>query len=81
MEVAEGLAAKLKMKTKYKHIYFEAKKVGSSTIWICRNNKTQMHIGFVSHFNQWRRWVFEGIQGCVFDTSCLANIIDFMNQL
>jgi len=69
------------MKTDYKHIHFEAKKEGRSTIWICLNNKTEKYIGFVSHFNQWRRWVFEGMTGCVFDTSCLTDIIDFMNQL
>lgn len=68
-------------KTKYKHIFFESKKIGRSILWICRNNKTKAHLGFVTYYNPWRRWIFEGIQGCVFDTSCLADIIDFMKQL
>ncbi len=72
------------MKTRYKHIYFEEFGIGSEpqrTIYLCRNNKTSSVLGGVEYYPAWRKWVFEGKEDAVFDTSCLADIIDFMKQL
>jgi hypothetical protein len=67
------------MKTRYKHIVFE--QVGDSTNWICHNIKTAAKLGYVEYYKRWHRYVFEGVEGCVFDTSCLQDICHFMGQL
>lgn len=72
------------MKTKYKHIHFERHGIGSEPqriIYLCRNNKTNSVLGGIEYYHSWRKFVFEGKENAVFDTSCLANIIDFMKQL
>ena len=82
---AKGLSLKAsEMKTKYKHIIFREYKVETDPhhpVYICRNNRSGDVLGGVEYYQSWRRYVFEGKQGAVFDTSCLADIIDFMKQL
>lgn len=73
-----------KMKVKYKHIHFIAVYEGVNpkvAYWRCVNNKDKSRLGIVSFYIPWRQWVFEGRECSVFDTSCLADIIDFMKQL
>ena len=67
------------MKTKYEHLHFEEVITGKS--WECRNNKTNNSLGYVAFYPRWKCFVFAGYSGCVFDISCLTDIIDFMNQL
>jgi len=67
------------LKTKYKHILFE--QVGDSKTWIIRNKKTAGKLGFVEYYPRRHRYVFEGFEGCVYDETCLADIIDFLRQL
>jgi hypothetical protein len=70
------------LKTKYKHIFFEAiEHIGTSTVWICRNNKTNARLGVILKYAPWRQWIFEGMPNCVFSVSCLTDIIDFIKQL
>lgn len=72
------------MKTKYKNIYFEKHSDGEGKgfeFYECRNNKTTSILGWILYHTPWRKYVFEGVKGCIFDTSCLADIIHFMNQL
>ena len=73
------------MKTKYRHIHFN--KLASlydyedKPCYNCKNSKQKSMLGQVFYYDQWNRYLFEGNAGCVFDTSCLADIIDFMKQL
>ena len=67
------------MKTQYKHIHFVS--LISPNIWICRNNKTNEDLGAIKYYSPWKRHVFEGQDGCVFDINCLNDIIDFIKQL
>lgn len=70
------------MKTKYKHIYFVEFPVAlKKPAYLCRNNKTSGELGKILYYPLWRKYVFEGFEGCVFDEKCLADIIDFMKQL
>lgn len=66
------------MKTRYKHIHFEDDGAG---FYYCKNNRSNNIIGGVSYYTSWKRYVFEGVEGCVFDTSCLQDICHFMGQL
>ena len=72
------------MKTRYKHIYFDEVPtmiVEEHCTWFCRNNKTDDVLGTLTYYSPWKRWVFEGEQDCLFDESCLADIIHFIKQL
>ncbi len=70
------------MKTKYKHIYFEqGGQLYSKVNWLCRNKKTDDLLGEIEFYDQWNKWTFSGSMNSVFDTSCLKDIINFMEQL
>ena len=71
------------MKTRYKHIHFEegGGPKADHPLYHCKNNRTASILGVVFYFKPWKKYVFEGRTGCVFDVSCLTDIIDFMNQL
>ncbi len=69
------------MKTKYKHIYFVETNFAEGKSFWCRNNKSNAILGLVEYYIPWKRYVFEGRNDCVFDTSCLQDIIHFIGQL
>ena len=72
------------MKTTYRHIHFVAVYEGLNPKikkWSCRNNKSKEEIGNIDFYATWKRFVFKGREGCVFDVGCLRDIIDFISQL
>lgn len=72
-----------RMKTKYKHIYFEKQEgVYNNKPWyLCRNNKSKAELGGVCFFSNWRKYVFEPEDDSIFDESCLFDIIHFLKQI
>jgi len=70
------------MKTRYKHIYFETGPgpVADHPLYHCKNNRETI-LGVIFYYAVLEKYVFEGRADCVFDTFCLTDIIDFMNQL
>ncbi len=71
------------MKTEYKHIFFEQDEeicCGKPT-FNCVSNKDGDILGVVHFYRPWKKVVFEGWPEAVFDTSCLKDIINFMEQL
>lgn len=71
------------MKTRYKHIHFEEcpGPAAKHPLYYCKNNRDGCILGKVFYYLTWKKYVFEGGDGCVFDTSCLADIIHFLKQL
>lgn len=67
------------MKTRYKFIHFE--KSEELDGYFCKNNKSRDVLGFVNYYTSWHTYVFEGIDGCVFNISCLQDICHFMGQI
>ena len=65
------------MKTKYKYIHFE--KIAGQ--WFCYNNKAKSELGRIEYYSRWRQYVIEFEQGCVFNDTCLTDIIHFLRQL
>ena len=47
----------------------------------CLNNKSNCVLGDVSYYKSWRQWVFDPFEDCVWNTTCLADLIHFLNQL
>jgi hypothetical protein len=73
------------MKTEYKHISFEKKKVPASRKteeWTCRN-KSGEYLGCVAWYSPWRQycWHQETHIPVVMARSCLNDISDFIRQL
>jgi len=52
-----------------------------SPAYLCRNNKTQNDLGIIEYYSAWQKYIFEGAPHCVFDESCLLDIVDFLRQL
>lgn len=51
-----------------------------TSIWVIRNIKSQMIIGYVKWHNTWRQYCFFTEPDCVFSISCLNNIIKFIQN-
>ncbi len=68
------------MKLVYKYIYFE--KVALGGVYYAMNNKrSEEPLGSVYWYEQWKQFVVEPLEGCVFNTQCLRDIADFLQQL
>ena len=70
------------MKTEYKYISFKLtdgkdNKKGA----LCLNKKTGTVLGYVEYYKPWKQYVIEFLEDCVFNTSCLLDIADFLGQL
>ncbi len=70
------------MKTRYKYIHFvDSLDSDKNPHYICYNNKTDAVLGWVEYCQPWKQYTFEGKKDCVFNASCLTDILDFMKQL
>lgn len=72
------------MKTKYKHIHFikaDTELLNEEPYWRCKNNRSVCTLGIVEMYREWNKCVFVPSPNCVFDTSCLQDIIHFIGQL
>lgn len=73
------------MQTRFKHIHFKEDTWGAHPerpkVYQCRNNKSGDLLGRVTYYDGWKRWVFDGKQCCVFDSSCLRDIAMFLDSL
>jgi IS4 transposase len=43
------------------------------------NNKSHSQLGIISWYTPWRQYVFSSQEECVFNISCLRDVIDFMD--
>lgn len=70
------------MKTIYKYIYFEiARENPKTTVWFCRNNRSNGVLGVVKWDSGWRQYCFFTESGCKFSGSCHVDIADFLEQV
>lgn len=44
------------------------------------NNKTSDQIGLISWYKPWKEYVFSSIPECVFNNSCLRDVLDFIEN-
>ena len=75
--------SKEKLKTRYKFIHFyEALSVHTKKYsWICHNNKNGSALGAVEFYRLWNQYIIEFNNDCVFNSQCLKDIADFLEQL
>lgn len=70
------------MKIKYKYIHFEKLgEYGKHSQYACYNNKSNGMLGGISYYIKWRQFVFYPQADTIFNSSCLLDIVDFLDQL
>jgi len=55
---------------------FEAKPV-----YRIRNNRSKAQLGILSFYEPWNQYVFSSQPECVFNDSCLRDVLDFLGML
>lgn len=60
--------------------FIETKDTGK-TKKFCVNSKTGCYLGVVSWYSGWRRYVFKPESETIFDSKCMLEIIEFINEL
>lgn len=66
------------MKLKYTYIHFEEY---PDDEWVCWNNNCKDILGQVRYYSRWRQYVIEFEEVCVFNSRCLRDVADFLEQL
>lgn len=49
-------------------------------IWIVKNSQSDFEIGRIHWHNPWRKYIFSPSDNCIFDTSCMREISDFIEM-
>lgn len=57
------------------------KKKRKTKQYIVSNRKTRQDIGMIKWYNHWRRYVFFPYVDTIFDSSCLKEIVEFLDKL
>jgi hypothetical protein len=68
---------------KYKFIYIEQKNnelFEGKPVYRVFNNKSKNQLAIISFYRPWKQYVFSSHDECVFNNSCLRDIIDFMEN-
>lgn len=45
------------------------------------NNRSKGQIGLISYYKPWKEYVFSSIPECVFNNSCLHDVLDFIENI
>jgi hypothetical protein len=66
-----------------KYIEFNLGRLNKKTqIYIVRNIKSQMILGYIKWYGGWRQYIFEPFgSGTIFSSGCLKDIYNFINKL
>ena len=44
------------------------------------NNKSGDQLAILSYYKPWKQYVFSSKDGCIFNTSCLKDVLDFIEN-
>lgn len=47
---------------------------------IFNNRNVTSQLGIISYYNPWKEYVFSSLPECVFNNSCLRNVVDFIEN-
>lgn len=78
---------------RYKYIHIKQRMVGlrgpqaelgetfnDKPVYGVYNNRSKDQIGIISWYKQWKEYVFSSQPECVFNNSCLRDIVDFIEN-
>ena len=72
----------MKLRTKYKHIYFEQDENEPSDEWICYNCDDEILFHISEFYIRWKQPVSESYdKGIIMSAGCHRDIADFLDQL
>lgn len=50
-------------------------------VYRIRNNRSKEQIGILSYYRSWKQYVFSSQPECVFNNSCLRDVLDFLENV
>ena len=64
----------------YTHVYFAVEyETSKTTVWSCRNLKSDAVLGYVKWYGPWRQYCFVPEVDTVFSRSCMVDIENFIH--
>ena len=70
------------MKTHYDYIHFEhVEDKPKTSVWRCLNSRGNQELGLVKWHTPWRTYCYFPTVQAVYNTGCLNDICDFIEQL
>ena len=68
---------------KYKYIHIKQNNnelFNGKPVYRVYNNRTKEHLAMIFYYKQWKQYTFESREGCIFNNSCLRDILDFIEN-
>lgn len=68
---------------RYKYITIkqvESELFGGRPVYRIFNNRSKGQIGILSYYKPWKEYVFSSKEDCVFNDSCLRDVLDFIDN-
>lgn len=68
---------------KYKYIHIkqvDGEMFADNPVYRIFNNRSKGQIGILSYYKPWKEYVFSSIENCVFNNTCLRDVLDFMEN-
>jgi len=73
------------LQKQFKYIYFEQDTENyrhyKTSVWVCRNKRSNDKLGLVKWYAPWRQYCFCPEPYTVFNTGCMSDIQNFIKQL
>jgi hypothetical protein len=69
------------MEKKYKYITIkqvDGELFDKKPVYRIFNNRTKSQLGILSYYKPWKEYVFSSKEDCVFNNTCLLDVLDFM---
>ena len=54
---------------------------GGKLVYRIRNNRSKDQLGLISYYKPWKEYVFSSREECVFNNSCLRDVLDFIENV
>ena len=69
---------------KYKYITIQqdgAETFNGKSVYRIYNNRSKDQLGILSWYKPWKEYVFSSKEECVFNNSCLKDVLDFIENV
>jgi len=66
---------------KYIAMLYVDEKFEGKPVYRIINNKSKNQIGILSWYKPWKQYVFSSQPNCVFNISCLKDVLDFIENI
>ena len=64
----------------FMHIKHAGEMFEGHPVYRIYNNKNKAQLGIISWYRPWKEYVFSSIPECVFNNSCLRDVLDFIEN-